>query len=78
MSDDYLSEIGSANMDFRSFNLDYELNAYIYDVTAAKVNKAIFLKDMEASKEVKLEEWEQRPWYQKFSQKVIRLFAALL
>ena len=78
VSDDYLSEIGSANMDFRSFNLDYELNAYIYDVTAAKVNKAIFLKDMEASKEVKLEEWEQRPWYQKFSQKVIRLFAALL
>ena len=51
---------------------------YIYDVTAAKVNKAIFLKDMEASKEVKLEEWEQRPWYQKFGQKVIRLFAALL
>lgn len=78
VSDDYLSEIGSANMDFRSFNLDYELNAYIYDVTAAKVNKAIFLKDMEASKEVKLEEWEQRPWYQKFGQKVIRLFAALL
>ncbi len=78
VSDDYLSEIGSANMDFRSFNLDYELNAYIYDTSAAKVNKAIFLKDMEASREVTLEQWNSRPWYQKLYQKIIRLFAALL
>ncbi len=78
VSDDYLSEIGSANMDFRSFNLDYELNAYIYDVTVAKVNKAIFLKDMEASREVKLEEWLDQPWYKKLAQSIIRLFAALL
>ena len=78
VSDDYLSEIGSANMDFRSFNLDYELVAYIYDTTVANVNKAIFLKDLEASKEVTLEDWERRPWYQKFSQRIIRLFAALL
>ena len=65
-------------MDFRSFNLDYELNAYIYDITAAKVNKAIFLKDMEASKEVTLEEWMKRPLYRKIVQRIIRLFAALL
>lgn len=78
VSDDYLSEIGSANMDFRSFNIDYELNAYIYDITAAKVNKAIFMKDMEASHEVTLKDWTARPWYQKFLQKVIRLFAPLL
>lgn len=78
VSDDYLSEIGSANMDFRSFNIDYELNAYIYDATAAKVNKAIFLKDMEASEEVTLKDWESRPWSQKLGQKIIRLFAALL
>ncbi|MGM9738577.1 MAG: phospholipase D-like domain-containing protein [Candidatus Cryptobacteroides sp.] len=78
VSDDYLSEIGSANMDFRSFNLDYELNAYIYDITAAKVNKAIFLKDMEASKEVTLSDWMRRPWYKKIVQRIIRLFAALL
>ena len=65
-------------MDFRSFNLDYELVAYIYDTTVANVNKAIFLKDLEASKEVTLEDWERRPWYQKFSQRIIRLFAALL
>ena len=78
VSDDYLSEIGSANMDFRRFTLDYALNAYVYDVTAAEVNNALFLKDVEASHEVTLEDWMARPWYQKFGQKVIRLFAALL
>lgn len=78
VSDDYLSEIGSANMDFRSFNLDYELNAYIFDEDAAKVNKAIFFKDMEAASEVTLEKWQERPWYIKLGHSTIRLFAALL
>lgn len=78
VSDDYLSEIGSANMDFRSFHLDYELNAYIYDESTAKLNKAIFLKDVEASEEVTLEKWKNRPLHKKFLQKIIRLFAPLL
>ena len=65
-------------MDFRSFNLDYELVAYIYDTTVAKVNKSIFLKDMEACNEVTLEDWERRPWSQKITQRIVRLFAALL
>ena len=78
VSDDYLSEIGSANMDFRSFNLDYELNAYIYDEETARINKKIFEKDMESSAEVTLEEWLSRPWYRKLVQRIIRLFAALL
>lgn len=78
VSDDYVSEIGSANMDYRSYNLDYELVAYVYDVTVAKVNKAIFLKDMEASREITAESWAARPWYQKLGQSIIRLFAPLL
>ena len=74
VSDDYLSEIGSANMDFRSFNLDYELNAYIYDEETARINKKIFEKDMESSREVTLEEWLSRPWYKKLVQRIILLF----
>lgn len=78
VSDDYISEIGSANMDFRSYTIDYELNAYIYDSDTALVNKAIFLKDMEACKEITLEDWISRPWYLKIIQRVMRLFAPLL
>ncbi|MCI1785352.1 MAG: phospholipase D-like domain-containing protein [Bacteroidales bacterium] len=78
VSDDYLSEIGSANMDFRSFTIDYELNAYIYDENTAIVNKAIFMKDMEACTEITLSSWEKRPWYKKLLQRLLRLFAPLL
>lgn len=76
--DDYLSEIGSANMDFRSFNIDYELNAYIYDEEIALTNKAIFMKDMESSSEITLADWDSRPWHKKIWQTLIRLFAPLL
>ena len=78
VSDDRIATIGTVNMDYRSFNLDYELVAYVYDATVAKVNKAIFLKDMEASREITAESWASRPWYQKLGQSIIRLFAPLL
>ena len=78
VSDNYISEIGSANMDFRSFNLDYELNAYIFDEGTALTNKQIFINDLESCKEVTLEKWESRPWYKKLLQRILRLFAPLL
>lgn len=78
VSDDYLSVIGSANMDCRSMELNYEINAYIYNETVAKANRKIFLEDLKECKEVTLEEWKNRPWYHKISQAVMRLFAPLL
>lgn len=78
VSDDYLSILGSANMDYRSFDLNYEINTYIFDEMIARENKAIFLKDMESCVEITLEEWESIPWYRKILQPVIRLFAPLL
>lgn len=78
VSDDYLSILGSANMDYRSFELNYEINTYIFDEVVARENKAIFLKDLESCEEVTLESWARIPWYKKLLQPVIRLFAPLL
>ena len=78
VSDDYISCIGTANMDFRSFNINYEVNTYIYDKDTAKMNKAIFLKDLELCKEVTLERWSRRSWGTKFIQNILRLFSPLL
>ena len=78
VSDDYLSVIGSANMDYRSLELNYEINAYIFNEETAKRNKDIFLADLEECKEVTLDAWKKRPWYLKLGQAVIRLFAPLL
>ena len=76
--DDYLSSIGSANLDFRSFAINYEVNAYIYDEQTALMNKGIFLYDLRQCRELTIEEWDKRPWYSRFLESFMRLFAPLL
>lgn len=78
VSDDYLSIIGSANMDYRSLELSYEINTYTYNEDIAKENKEIFLADLEECKEILAEEWKKRPWYRKISEPLMRLFGPLL
>ena len=48
--DDGLSVIGSANMDFRSFEHNFEINAFVYDGDFAAVMADIFRRDMEQSR----------------------------
>ena len=78
VSDDYLSIIGSANMDCRSMELNYEINAYIYNEDIARENYRIFMEDLRECTEITLEGWKKRPWYNKLLQSVMRLFAPLL
>lgn len=76
--DDYLSSIGSANLDFRSFAINYEVNSYIYDEETAIMNKGIFMYDIRQCRELTLEEWSRRPWYSRILESLMRLFAPLL
>lgn len=78
VADDYLSVIGSANMDFRSLELSFEINAYMYDPNIAAKNKALFMEDMEHCKEVLYEAWKKRPWWQRIFESVMRLLSPLL
>lgn len=78
VSDDYLSVIGSANMDFRSLELSFEINAYMYDPKIAEQNKTIFFEDMKGCKEVLLDEWRKRSFWRKFLESIMRLFSPLL
>lgn len=65
-------------MDFRSLELNYEINAYIYNEDIACENRNIFLEDLKECKEITLDDWSRRPWYHKIIQAVMRLFAPLL
>ena len=76
--DDCLSSVGSTNMDFRSFEHNFEINAFMYDKTSALMLKDIFLSDKKDAKLLHLKEWRMRPWSQKVKESVIRLFAPLL
>jgi cardiolipin synthase len=78
VSDDAISTVGSTNMDFRSFEHNFEVNAFMYDSGTALRMKEIFLADQKDAELLQLKEWRLRPWYQKVKESVIRLFAPLL
>lgn len=78
VSDDLFSTVGSTNIDFRSFEHNFEVNAFMYDVTTALEMREIFLQDQRLSTQIFLKNWEKRPWRQKAAESVVRLLAPLL
>ncbi|HEY0177147.1 MAG TPA: phospholipase D-like domain-containing protein, partial [Pedobacter sp.] len=78
VSDRQLSVIGTANMDNRSFELNFEVNAVIYDSHTAEKMTAIFYLDLEDARKINPEEWEKRPQYKQLPEKLSRLLSPLL
>ena len=78
VSDDYLSEVGSANLDYRSLELSYELNLFMYDEALALQSKAIFEADMQECSLLTLDAWMSEPWYKRTFYGLFRLFAPLV
>ena len=74
-----MATIGSTNVDFRSFENDFEANAFFYDKEIALQVKAIFLRDQEES--VALEDVRNlthRSFLQRLWESIIRLLSPLL
>lgn len=69
---------GSANMDLRSFSLNYEANAFVYDQESAEEMARIFLNDVELSNELTLKSFENRSLFERGKQRVARLVAPIL
>lgn len=76
--DDYLSIIGSSNLDYRSLELNFEINSFIYDEEIAIKNRDIFIQDLDGCLELSLEEWRKRPWWRKICEMIMRFFSPLL
>ena len=78
VSDDHLSTVGSTNVDFRSFEHNFEVNAFIYDMETALQMREIFLQDQRDCQQISLKTWEKRPRRQKAAESVVRLLSPLL
>lgn len=76
--DDEFCTVGSANMDFRSFEHNFEANAFIYDKQVTRQMKSIFLHDQQQCKRMTIREWRNRPLRQKAFESIIRLFSPML
>ncbi|MDR0427623.1 MAG: cardiolipin synthase [Dysgonamonadaceae bacterium] len=78
VADDYVSVIGSCNLDFRSMETNFEINCYMYDSDVAIENKNIFLEDMENCDEVIYSQWINRSKWKRLLESIVRLFAPLM
>lgn len=76
--DDSLTLIGSANFDTRSFEQNFEVEAFIYNNRVADEANEIFIKDQKYSEQVLLGDWLKRPVSKRFIESLLRLFAPLL
>lgn len=76
--DDVFSTIGTTNFDFRSFETNFEVNAFIYnkEFTTELVNH--FNNDLTNSRQIKLTEWKLRPWHYKFRESLAHIIAPLM
>jgi len=78
VSDDIVSTVGSTNLDYRSFELDFEVNAFIYDKDFAQQMKSVFLKDQEDCSQIILEEWSDRAKIKRWIESICRVFGPQL
>jgi len=76
--DSKIAMIGTANMDSRSFDLNFEVNAIVYDKQVANELAGIFYDDLKDSVQLNQTEWTKRSVLQKFMEKAVRLFSPLL
>lgn len=70
--------IGSCNMDIRSYSLDYEVNAVIYDAGKAAELERQFMQDMEHSTPFDPAAYDALPWGRRLLDSVWRLASPVM
>ncbi len=76
--DGLASSVGTANWDVRSFRLNFETNAFIYDREIAAVLKTAFENDINKSTEITKQLYGERSTKIKIKESISRLFSAAL
>ena len=78
IADGEVCSIGTANLDIRSFKLNFEVNALIYSEEFAKKQEEIFLDDQKSSRLLKKEVYDRRSRSLRIKESLIRLLAPIL
>jgi cardiolipin synthase A/B len=76
--DGELASIGTANMDMRSFHLNFEVNAFLYHTDSTKKLVVDFLEDLKEASPIDYETFQQRPLSIRVVESVSRLLSPLL
>jgi cardiolipin synthase len=78
VSDKRLSVVGTANMDIRSFDLNFEIMSVIYSSEFATQLEEAFLNDLGECNEINLSEWKELSIYKRLIHSIARLISSFL
>jgi cardiolipin synthase len=70
--------LGSANMDVRSFDINFEINTLIYGEALAQQLTEVFEQDLNDAEKINADRWLQRPMLVHFWERVVRLFSPMM
>ena len=76
--DNALCSVGSANIDFRSFECNFEINTFVYDSKTAEEMKNIFVNDMRSCRQFTYKEYRESRLSKRVCDSVARIFAPIL
>jgi len=78
VTDQKVAIVGTANMDFRSFDLNFEVNAIVYDSDVAKELTEVFYEDLKDAERIDATAWNTRSMYKQMLEKTARLVSPML
>lgn len=76
--DGIVSTVGTANMDIRSFAVNFETNAFIFNEEITKTLELDFEKDLESCLEITTNWYNNRKWWFRLKESVARLISPIL
>ena len=76
--DDWMGTIGSTNMDIRSFKLNFEINAFVYQKKFVQELAQQFCCDLEEAHRISLHDYQHKPYLSRILYSIARLFSPLL
>lgn len=78
VADDMFSMVGSANLDFRSFEYNFEVFTCVYDANVARQMKELFFADMLMCRQYTMREYKGRSMMRKCLESAARLISPVL
>lgn len=76
--DSQVASIGTANLDMRSFDLNFEVSALVYDPKIATELRDAFYYDLQDSSQIIYEEWKNRTKLKQISERIVRLISPFM
>ena len=76
--DGKVAMVGTANLDNRSFDLNFEVNAVVYDDHTATELRQQFEEDLQSAKRINYDVWQKRPRSKRFLEKIVNLVSPLM